>query len=294
MKKIIFLLVLSVSLSYSQELEANVMVNYESLETNYREKLVNFAEVVQEYLNNNKFTGSDWEWERIKCNFSIFFTSASDETRYSAQIVVNSQRRIDNSSTYTLMMNILDNSWTFSYEMGQAVFFNETEFDPLTSLLDFYAFIIIGLDSDSFDPFGGSDMFNKAYNLAALGSAANNLGWVLKRNVYNKRGLIEEILNTQYQQFREDFCSYHLDGVDILGRSKEVGQKNVAKLVTNLYNSKDKRDARSIIMKVFFDAKHKEICEVLKDHPQNTDLFYKLKQIDPAHTAKYNEILDNL
>lgn len=294
MKKIIWLLILFVSVSYSQELDANVVVNYESLETSYKEKLVDFGEIVEEYLNNNKFSSEDWEWDRIKCNFSIFFTSASNETRYSAQVVVNSQRRIDNSSSYTLMMNVLDNAWSFSYEPGQAVIFNETEFDPLTSLLDFYAFVIIGLDMESFDPLGGSDMFNKAYNLAALGSGSNYLSWALKRNVYNKRGFIEEILNAQYQQFREDFCDYHLDGVDLLTKSKEVAQKNVAKLVYNLYNSKDKRDARSIIMKVFFDAKHKEIIEMLKDHPSNVDLFNKLKQIDPAHIAKYNEVLDNL
>lgn len=294
MKKIIWILILLISVNYAQELDATVVVNYEKLETSYREKLSNFGEVVEEYLNNNKFTGDNWEWERIKCSFNIFFSSASDETRYSAQIVVNSQRRVDNSSSYTLMLNTLDNSWQFGYEIGQSMIFNETDFDPLTSLLDFYAFIIIGLDSDSYDPMGGSEMFHKAYNLSALGNTSNYLGWELKRNVYNKRGFIEEILNAQFQQFREDYCNYHLDGIDIFGKSKEVAQENVAKLVENLYKTKDKRDARSVVMKVFFDAKHKEIIEILKDHKSNEAFFTKLKQLDPAHIAKYNEVLDNL
>lgn len=294
MKKIIVLIILIFSVIYSQELDASVIVNYEKLETSYREKLVDFNSVVEEYLNNNKFTGDNWEWDKIKCNFSIFFTASSDETRYTAQVVVNSQRRIDNTNSYSLMLNTLDNSWQFSYEPGQSVIFNETDFDALTSLLDFYAYIIIALDSDSYDPLGGTEMFNKAFNLSQLGNASNLNGWQLKRNVYNKRGFIEEMLNAQFQQFREDYCVYHLDGIDTFSQSKEVAQKNIAKLIENLYNSKDKRDVRSIVMKIFFDAKHKEICEILKDYKYNQDIFNKLKQLDPGHIAKYNEILDNL
>jgi len=134
---------------FAQELDATVTINTEQLATASRDRLDNFKFQIQDYLNSNKFTSQPWEGERIKCNFTIFFTSASDEVTYNAQLVVSSQRPIENSQMNSLMLSIMDNNWGFKYEKGQAMYFNQTDFDPLTSLLDYYAYLIIGFDSDS-------------------------------------------------------------------------------------------------------------------------------------------------
>ncbi len=169
MRNLFVVIVLFLSLCNAQELDAKVIVNYEKLPTEYREKLRNFALEVEDYLNSNRFTGDSWEWEKIKCQFNIFFVSASNQTNYSAQVVVNSQRPIGDTKSNTLMLTALDGSWSFRYEVGQTFYFNETDFDNLTSFLDFYAFLILGIDADSYDPLGGTDSFNRAYNIALMG-----------------------------------------------------------------------------------------------------------------------------
>lgn len=289
MKKYLLLISLFCVALIAQELDAKVMVNYEQLETKYRDKLIKFGSEIEDYLNNTKFTGTNWEWEKIKCNFNIFFSNASNETQYSAQLVVNSQRILPNKN-YTQMLSVLDNAWSFKYEKGKALYFNENMYDALTTLLNYYALIIIGLDSDSYDPFGGNDFYNKALNITILANSANAAGWELKRNTFSKRGLLEDLLGANYRTFREDYLRYHLEGVEILAEQRELAQKNIVLLIENLYKSKDKRDSMSSLLKIFFDAKYKEICEILSDYPDKT-IVDKLKIIDPSHISKYNELI---
>ena len=138
---ILFFSVLNVA-EFAQELEANITVNTEQLPTASRDRLDSFVNQIQDYLNNNKYTGKPWEGEKIKCNFTIFFTGASDDVNYSAQLVVTSQRPIEGSRLNSLMLTIMDNAWSFRYEKGQAMYFNQSNFDGLTSFLDYYAYII--------------------------------------------------------------------------------------------------------------------------------------------------------
>lgn len=293
MKKfsLILLIFLFLGFNYSQELNATVNINYEQLNIKYKDKLVKFGQEIEDYLNKTKFSGNNWDWERIKCNFNIFFTSAGNETNYSAQVVVTSQRSLPGSNNYCIMLSLLDNSWSFKYELGNGLYYNEGIYDPLTSFLDFYAYLIIGLDSDSYEPLGGTDMFNKALNLSALASGQNKPGWELKMNTFTKRGLIEDILKAQFVSFREYFYKYHMEGLEIFTQNKQVAQKNMASFIENLFTTRESRDNRSVFMKVFFDSKFKEISDYLADYPDKS-IFEKLKIIDPAHISKYNEILN--
>lgn len=295
-KLIVFALVFIISFSFAkaQELEAEVTINYEQLPTGAKDRLDNFKYQIQDYLNNNKFTGQAWEGERIKCNFNIFFTAWGNETSYSAQLVVSSQRPIEGTSFSSLMLTILDNKWMFNYEKNQAMYFNQTDFDPLLSLLDFYAYIIIGFDMDSFYKLGGSDYFSKALDIAVRGGSSKFAeGWQSESTSYNRRGLVDNLMNAKYQQLRMDSFDYHYNGIDLIRdpQSSEIAMGNIIKLITNLYKVKDNIDARSVFIKVFFDAKAGEIAEYIKNYHDKENLVNMLKRVDPAHTTKYEEAL---
>lgn len=293
MKKILLFILLAPMVLFSQELDATVTINYEQLPAEYKDKLDNFQSQIQDYLNNNKFSLGNWEGDKIQCSFSVFFTAAANETQYTAQLVVVSQRPIEGSQYNSLMLNIFDNFWTFNYERGQSMYFNQSIFDPLTSMLDFYAYVIIGFDMDSYYPLGGSDYFSKALSIALIGSSSRYpKGWQVESSNYNRRILVDNLLDAKYQQFRQDVFDYHYNGIDLLSSpdTRETAIANIVKLINDLYKIKDKIDPRSVLMKVFFDAKAGEIVEDLKDYPDKT-IFEKLKKIDPPHTAKYEEIL---
>lgn len=293
MKKLLLFIFLAPVVLFSQELDATVTINFEQLTAAYKDKLDNFQSQIQDYLNSNKFSSDNWEGDKIKCSFNVFFTAASNETQYTAQLVVVSQRPIEGSQYNSLMLNIFDNSWTFNYERGQSMYFNQSIFDPLTSMLDFYAYIIIGFDMDSYYPLGGSDLFSKALSISLLGSSSRYpKGWMSESTTYNRRVLVDNLLDAKYQQFRQDIFDYSYNGIDLINSpdTREQATMNIIKLINNLYKIKDKIDSRSVLMKVFFDAKAGEIVEYLKDYPDKS-IFEKLKKIDPPHTAKYEEIL---
>jgi len=295
MKKIVILFFLLPILAFGQELDATVRVNVEQLESRARENLYNFQSAISDYLNNNKFTGDNWEYDRIKCNFEVFFTSAGEQMNYSAQVVISSQRLIYNSPKSSLMFTVLDNSWDFIYEKNQSFYYDPISFNSLTSFLDFYATIIIGLEMESYGPdyFNGGDMFSKALDIAIRGGSSKySDGWQTKSTSYNKRGLVDNLMNANFQEFRQDFTNYHFNGLDIYATDKGKAMDTMAQLVYHLEKKKDKLDPRSVLLKVFFDAKAGEIVEYLKDYPDE-NLFVMLKKINPGNISKYDTVLDN-
>ncbi len=293
MKKYFLIILLTPLLLFGQELNATVTVNYEQLETSAKEKLIGFADAVKEYLNGNRFTDQDYQ-DKIDCSFNIFFVSAQGETRYKAQVVITSQRPIYKSQNNSLMLRVQDAKWNFQYEKNQTLYFNQADFNSLTSFLDFYAYIIIGIDADSYQPLGGSDYFNKALDIAVLGGNSKySDGWTVDGSSYNRRALVLNLTNASYQKFREDFFDYHYNGIDLFAENKKVAQRNIAKLIVDLSKVRDKLDARSVLLKAFFDAKNKEIVEYLKDYPEKDSIFEMLKKIDPTHLSTYEKLIDS-
>jgi hypothetical protein len=143
---------------------------------------------------------------------------------------------------------------------------------------------------DSYNPLGGDEYFSKAYDLALLGASSSfSKGWTLENTSYNKRKLLDEIQDAQYNQFRQDYFDYHYNGLDIFAQSKKEAQANIAKLVNNLYKVVDKIARNSVLLKVFFDAKAGELAEYLKGYDEN--VFKKLMKINPENLSKYEAAL---
>ncbi|MGE5681057.1 MAG: DUF4835 family protein [Bacillota bacterium] len=291
MKKLLLVLLFLPVYIFSQELDASVTVNTEKLQTKYRDLLTDFAQQIQGYLNSTRFTSNNWEGDRIKCSFNIFFDSAPDETHYSAQVSITSLRPIYQSSRSSLMLNIIDNNWSFEYQRGQSLYFSQYNFNPLTSFLDFYAYIIIGLDADSFNKLGGSDYFTTAYNISVLGSNSSTpAGWDKTSGAYNRKSFIGDLVNEKYRIFREDYFDYHFNGIDIFREKAKEAQANIVKLINDLEMLRTKQDIRGVLIKTFFDAKSNEIISYLSDY-QDKSIFATLKKIDPPHIAKYDEAM---
>jgi hypothetical protein len=286
---VLFLLFLSFT-TFAQELNCRVEANYQSLPVNNRELLVDFAGIIENYMNTTRFTNEDWG-QKIDCSMSIFFTGASSDVDYSAQIVIISQRPIFKSTNNSSVLTVNDGQWQFKYQKGQALYSNQTTFDPLTSFLDYYALIIIGMDMDTFEPLGGTIYFKRAQDIVNLGSNSGaSLGWQSSSSVYSRWGLVNDILSTTYSFFRNSIFDYHY-GIDIFAQNKQLGQPKIAGLVNVLWIMYEKLGSiNSVYVRTFFDAKSGEIIEHLKDYPDK-EIFSKLKKIDPPHSSKYDAVM---
>ena len=154
MLRLIFFILIFPVMVFGQELNATVTVDMDQLNPGIREKLENFKSVIEDYLNKNKFTGKAWEGEKIQCNFNVIFSGGGDNNSYSAQLIVLSYRPIEGTQRNSVLMQVLDNPWSFTYEKNQSMIFNQATIDPITSMLDFYAYLMLGLDADSFRNWG--------------------------------------------------------------------------------------------------------------------------------------------
>lgn len=289
MKYFLMIFFLAQTIISAQELNCRVTVNTEGLPVVNRDNLIGFGEVIQDYMNKTKFLNENWDVQKIDCALNIYFTSAGDEVNYSAQVVVTSMRPVFESDQNVQMLSIVDNSWQFVYERNQPLYSNPNIYDPITSFLDFYAYLIIGYDTDSYEQLGGTSYYSSASNIVRLGSSSRySKGWVNAGSSYTRSSIIEDLQSEKWRPFREAFFDYHYNGIDVFEKDKRAAQERIVKLITTLDGMRSKINLNSPLMKVFFDAKHGEIIDRLRGYPDK-NIYQTLRKVDPAHISKYDE-----
>jgi hypothetical protein len=261
------------------------------------DRLSNFKADVLNYLTRTKFTDevivNDVRGKpyKIRCTFSFIFSAATGFDSYQAQLAISVQRNIWKSENFTLLFRLKDETWDFNYVRGQSFYHDDLKFNNLTSFLDYYAYMVIGIDDDSWEYKLGSERYRKAMNLVNLAvSSTSSAGWSdyniskASRNTYPT-----EMLNSRYDDFRKAFWMYHFSGIDSIKYNKRTALERIA-LSLEMIGKVKKLEVRSFSIKTFFDTKYLEIATVLLDHYDRT-IYRKLMEIDPDHTSTYAEYL---
>ena len=279
----------------SQELDATVDVDLSAINIDIRDRLSNFKNDVQNYLNRTRFTDENIVNDvrgkpyKIKCSFSFFFRSATGIDSYEAQLVVGVQRNIYRTENFTTIFRVKDETWGFNYVKGQSFYHDDLKFNNLTSFLDYYAYLIIGYDDDSWEPSLGTSRFQKAQNIVNLAIAnSDGRGWVDNSSLKQSRSVYPaELLNSKYDNFRKAVWIYHFSGIDSLQYGKKTALEKIAESLEMIGKIK-KTEVRSLIIKQFFEAKYMEIAATLVDY-YDKSIYRKLSEYDPDHSAIYDE-----
>jgi hypothetical protein len=287
------LLVVVAPLLVSQELNCTVTVNMESIQSAQRGYLRTFAQDIERYMNNTRFSNEDLDGERIQCSLDIFFSTATNDNRYQAQVAISSQRPIyignEKSDRTSLVIRILDNNWSFTYTPNQRMNHDEMIFDPFTGFLDFYAYLIIGYDLETYVPMSGSPCFQKALNTVQMASNSSvGKDWQQSSTSYSKFGITDELSNVKYNAFRTAFNNYHFDGIDLLGTERQKGLDNMLTAIEEINNVRIRQNASSVVVKQFFDAKSREIAEAFLAYPDRS-VYEKLSTYDQEHRSTYQD-----
>ncbi len=280
---------------HSQELDAVVDVDLSSLNVDIRDRLSNFKIDVQNYLNKTRFTDENIVNDvkgkpyKIKCNFQFFFTSSTGFDSYAAQMVISVQRNVYRTENFTTIFRIKDETWSFNYIKGQSFYHDDLKYNKLTSFLDYYAYMVIGIDDDSWEPNLGTQRYQKAQNLVNLAIAnSDGSGWVDNSSLKQSRSAYpSELLNSKYDNFRKAFWIYHFSGIDSLQYDKRTALERVAESLEMIGKIK-KTEVRSFVIKAFFEAKYLEIATSLVDYYDKT-IYRKLMDFDPDHATTYEE-----
>jgi len=295
-KIIVFSSIIFSSLSaLSQELDPVVEVNMDRLSPDVRDRLSTFQQEITDYLTKTRFTDevivNDVKGKpyKIRCTFSIAFNSATGFDSYDAQVVVTAQRNIYKTPNFTSVIRVKDDKWQFTYTKGQAMYHDNFKFNSLTSFLDYYAYVIIGVDDDTWELELGTKRFQLAQDVVNLAIAnSSSGGWTENSGLKaSRQSYTQELLNSKYDDFRKGIWLYHFAGIDSIQYNKQKALERIAQAIELIGKTK-KTEIRSFTAKAFFDAKYLEIAQTLVDYYDKT-IYRRLGEIDPDHIGTYDE-----
>ena len=299
MKRLIFLLVFAtVSVAVAQEIDCTVTLNSDALNPSDRVNIQNLGSDVQNYINSYKWTsGNDFKGPKIKVTLTIYLMSVQNGTNgqlYTANAFIASQRPIYRSRDISPMLRIIDNSWQFSYVKNTPLLHDEFHFNPLTGFIDYYMYIVLGIDADSFVPLDGTKYFQHASNIVAQAqNSDNSQGWQQGGSgTYSRYGLVSDLLSGTYEPFRRAIYEYEYNGIDMLTTQRDSAQAVIARALNKIADVVIQSGTRSALAKVFFDAKYQEIADALKDYPDKVTVFQKLSLADQSHQSTYSKYLN--
>ena len=283
----------------AQELNATVRVNAQNVSLSEPRLLQEMETEFQEFLNNRQWTDDAYgPKERINCNFSINITASPSVGRYEATVQVQSARPVYGSGYETIMLNFADRDWSFEYVASQPMNFNPNSYlNEISSLLAYYAYMVLGYDYDSFSELGGRPYFDRAQQVVIAATAANGgSGWdqFSGSTGRNRYALMNNMINPQMEPIRRANYSYHRQGLDLFTEQEEEGRKNILAAVQEIQKV-SKLFPQSIAVITFLDAKKDELISVFTqgDTPVRRDAYNALVEIDPSQTDAYQAILKN-
>jgi len=278
----------------AQELRCNISISAQKIQGANRTMFETMQSDLYEFMNNRKWTDQKFAMdERIECNFFINIDEQISSDEFKGSIQVQARRPVFNSSYETILLNIKDNDFHAKYIEYQTLEFNETSNkDNLTNILAFYAYIVLGMDYDSFSPDGGSEYFQKAQTIVNNSQNAREKGWKAYESERNRYWLVENILNKSYSGFRSCTYQYHRQGLDLMADRAPEGRAAIAESLKSI--QKVFRSRPSLyILQVFFDAKSDEMVNVFsKSFPDEKNrVSVILNECDPSNGSKYEKIL---
>ena len=290
---VLFLSLTIVSIAASQELSCTITVNTDNVPSSQRDYLKNFKSDIEHYLNNTRFTSDEVE-NKITCTFDVFFKSYTGNNQYTAQVYITSLRPIysgnNKTDRYSQVIRILDENWDFTYTQNQRIILDDYLVDPFTDFFNYYAYIIIGLDDESYVPMSGNKYFQKALNICQReGNTSNGKNWQSTSSNYNRYGLADELNSPTYDSFHTALNSYYFDGIDALAIKPQAAFNALLESLET-FSSLRRQNPMSVLLRQFFDAKYKEIAEVFFSFP-NRKVYDQISLFDPEHRATYQEWL---
>jgi hypothetical protein len=293
---LMFLVVLMTGLNaaFAQELRCNISISAQKIQGANKQVFETMQSDLYEFMNNRKWTDQKFAMdERIECNIFINIEEQISSDEFKGYIQVQLRRPVLNSSYETILLNIKDNDFQAKYVEYQTLEFNETSNkDNLTNILAFYAYVILGMDADSFSSEGGTEFFQKAMAIVNNSQNAREKGWKAFESERNRYWLVENILNKSYSGFRSCTYQYHRQGLDLMSEKAPEGRGAIAESLKSI--QKVFRSRPSLyILQVFFDAKSDELVNIFSNSfpDERNRVSVILNECDPSNGTKYEKIL---
>lgn len=288
----------------AQELNCKVTIQHDKITGVATEVFSSMERSITEFMNGHKWTSEDFGTnEKIDCTIFINLTGNKvngDPDVYTGTLSIQSSRPVYNSGYTTALINYVDRDIVFKYTQYGALSFDDNRVsgtDPmmsnLTAVLGFYAYIIIGMDYDSYSLNGGTNYFKKAQNVVnnAPEQGKSIPGWKAVEGTRNRYWLADQLLNTRFGDVRTFWYTMHREGLDSMYTKPNESRTRILIGLKKLYGV-NRENPSSMLLQFIFAAKSEEIIHLLGStpKPERGQYITLLNSMDVANATKYNNL----
>jgi hypothetical protein len=276
----------------AQELNVTVDVNKSQISSSAYDYLDELAPVIQRYLNDFNWTEDQFtEDERINVNMQIVLTNVDNNANFDANLIITSYRPIYNSRAQTPLLIISDNAWRFNYTRNRNIVRDQMQFDDIASVLDFYAYVILGYDYDTFSELGGTPHFRRAQQIVEIAQNAASTGWASSGSRRNRYQLINQMMSGSYEGFRKANYQYHRLGLDQFVNNQDEARAQVLEALA-LLRATQRQNTENYLFDLMFSAKFREFTAIFLDAETSMklDAYNLLVELDQSHMTEYQKL----
>ena len=256
-----------VQATMAQELMAKVTINHNQIQGTDASVFENLQQTLEQFINDRQWTNLQFQKnERIVCNFNITVTKYDAASNlFTCTALIQANRPVFNSSYTTTLYNNKDGDFNFEFAQFDQLNFNEEQIDnQLTALIAYYAYLIIGLDLDSFSPMGGEDILQRCLNLVNNAQNLNFTGWKAFDNDRNRFAFINDYMEGAMKPFRQLQYDYYRSGLDEMATNSERGRTNITTTIENNLKKVHEDKPLSLLPQIWTDYKKDELSNIYK------------------------------
>lgn len=277
----------------AQEIHATVELNTSQISTSDYDYVNDLKQLVERYINETRWTDDRFlEEERIEVNILINLINADNSANFDANIIVQLFRPIYNTIAKTPVLVINDSNWRFNFTRNRNIVRDDNQYDDIASVLDFYMYIALGYDYDTFSELGGSDYYREAEDILNVAqSTGGATGWSSMGSRRSRNGLITQLRNPNYEGFRRALYTYHRQGLDQFTINTERARERIMEALELLRDTR-RQTAERYLFDLYFATKNKEFTAAFLDADQSErlEVYNLLVNMDNSHISEYDKL----
>jgi len=258
---------LFISPAGAQELEAKININHSKIQGTDASVFENLKQTLEQFVNERQWTALQFQQnERIQCNFNITVDKyVQAENRFECTAIIQANRPVWNSAYTTTIYNNTDKQFQFQFaQFDQLNFTDETVDNQLTALFAYYAYLIIGLDLDTFSPLGGTDVLQRCMYLVNNAQDLGFPGWKSFEDSRNRFAIINDYLDEAMKAFRQLQYDYYRKGLDEMATNVERGRTEVTTALETGLKKAHEDKPLSLLPQIWTDYKKDELANIYK------------------------------
>lgn len=251
----------------AQELQAKITINHAQIQGTDNAVFDNLQQTLEQFVNDRQWTHLQFQKnERINCNFNITVTKYDQAGgMFTCKAIIQANRPVYNASYNSTLYNNTDNDFNFVFRQFDQLEFNEETVDnQLTALFAYYAYLIIGINLDSFSPLGGNDVLERCMNLVNNAQNLDFTGWKSFDNDRCRFAIINDYLNGGMQPFRQLQYDYYRKGLDEMAANADRGRAEITAAIENDLKKCHEDRPQSLLPQIWTDYKRDELANIYK------------------------------